>query len=371
LPGPSLIGAAYLAAGSRALATGGQNRAQVVRAVVALDRARAWSPGDPAIYRALAQAYGRLGQAQDAVTALEQAYRLQPGSLLIQQELAQAYEATAQAKRADGIWRSLGLSAPALLALGEQARLAKHYSEALTWYERAGRASPRLIEPLYYAGRAYRDWQRLDESLRVLQKASALAPDNRDVWYEIGQTYAARQEARAALEAFRHGLDAHEGQAGRSNLLFRIGYAQQYTFAPSDLAAAGAAYAQALALDDYPIDAWQKAETYHQSGVLLALQKRWQEAIREYEQALAINPRHYQAQLSLAQALWQVGQRDAAFAQARQAEALDPTQKHAYRILGDFYAAEQKVAEASAMYTRVLEIDPHDVRARQGLEALR
>src|SRR5215475_14305042 len=55
---PSLISAAYLAAGSRALDADSQDRAQVEHAVAALDRARSWSPDDPAIYRALAQAYG-------------------------------------------------------------------------------------------------------------------------------------------------------------------------------------------------------------------------------------------------------------------------------------------------------------------------
>jgi tetratricopeptide (TPR) repeat protein len=370
---PTLIGAVYLAAGTRAhaAAPGGQDRAQALQAVADLEQARAWSPFDPAVYRALATSYLQLGRAQDAIAALEQAYRLQPGSRLIQQELAQTYEAAGQFDRANALWRSLGLAAPQMLALGEQARASRQYAKALVWYTRAGRAAPRSFEPLYYAGRLYRITQQPAKALPLLQRASGWAPDNRDVWYEIGQTHIARREGREALEALRHGLDAQTGRAGKSNLLFWIGYVQQYVLTPRDIEGARAAYEQALALNDFPIESAQKAETYYQSGILRALQKDWKQAIQEYRQALAANPKHYAAHISLAQTLWQVGQREAAYEQAREALALDPGKKLAYHVLGNFYAAERKVAEASAMYTRALEIDPQDAQVRKALDALR
>jgi tetratricopeptide (TPR) repeat protein len=370
---PSLISAAYLAAGIRSLdaAVGAQEHAQALRALASLDRARAWAPDDPAVYRTLAQAYLRAGQPQDALGALEQAYRLQPGSLLIQQELAQAYEATGQPKRADALWRALELTAPVLLGLGEQARVAKRYPEALVWYERAARAAPESAEPAYYMGLAYRDQGQLDQALAAFLRASQIAPDYRDAWYALGRAYVARQEGRQALEALRRGLEAQTGRAGRSNLLYWMGHVQQYVLTPRDLEGAAAAYEQALALDDYPVEPGQKVETYHQSGVLFAMQKRWEQAIPEYRRALAENSKHYAAHLSLAQALWQVGQHEEAIAEARVALEIDPDRKNAYRMLGNFYAAERNVAEALAMYERVLEIDPQDEQVRKLLEALR
>jgi tetratricopeptide (TPR) repeat protein len=362
---PATIGAHYRATGQAALAD------DAASAAGAFQQALRWSPNDPEIYRALAKSYLRLNQPQQAIDALEQAYRLRPASLLIQQELAQAYEAGGRTQQADALWSALGLAPHDMLVLGEQARRAKQYAEALAWYARAGRTAPDSGESLYYAGRAYRDAQQLDRSLQVLQEASEVAPDNRDVWYELGQTYAARNEGRRALEALRHGLDVRGGQAGRSNLYFWIGYVQQYSLSPRDLDGARVAYGKALTLDDYRIDSWQKAETHYHTGVLLAEQNRWTEAIPEYQRALADNPRHYRAHLSLALALWQVGHRAEAIAQAHQAVELDPNRKNAYRLLGDFYASERKVAEASAMYARVVELDPQDQQARKALEALR
>jgi Tfp pilus assembly protein PilF len=86
---------------------------------------------------------------------------------------------------------------------------------------------------------------------------------------------------------------------------------------------------------------------------------------------LAANPKHYVAHLSLAQALWQTGQHEAAIAEACEALEIDPDKKNAYHVLGSFYAEEQNIAVAIAMFERALEIDPQDEQIRARLEALR
>jgi cytochrome c-type biogenesis protein CcmH/NrfG len=106
---PTLISAAYLAAGTRALANSAAERERTAQAAAYLKRALAWSPSNPDIYRGLAQSYLRLNQPQDAIDALERAYRLRPESLLIQQELAQAYEAGRQVRRADAVWAEMAI----------------------------------------------------------------------------------------------------------------------------------------------------------------------------------------------------------------------------------------------------------------------
>jgi tetratricopeptide (TPR) repeat protein len=263
------------------------------------------------------------------------------------------------------------MSASALLNLGEQARGAKRYPEALAWYDRAGRAAPESAEPIYYMGLAYRDQGQLDQALDAFLRATQISPHYRDAWYALGRAYATRKEGQQALEVLRRGLDAQTGRAGRSNLLYWMGHIQQYILTPRDIEGARAAYEQALALDDFPIESAQKIEAYHQSGVLFAMEKRWEAAVQEYQRALALSPQHYQAHLSLAQSLWQLDQREAAFVQVYEALVIDPNRKQAYRILGDIYAEDQNIAAATAMYERVLEIDPQDAPARARLEALR
>jgi tetratricopeptide (TPR) repeat protein len=54
-------------------------------------------------------------------------------------------------------------------------------------------------------------------------------------------------------------------------------------------------------------------------GIALASQGRLQEAIAEYQKALAINPEYADALASLGQALWQQGNRDQALASLEKA----------------------------------------------------
>ncbi len=364
---PTLIGATYLAAGRQSLADVGD----AGLAIVSLEQARRWSPCDPAIYRALAQAHLRLNQPQAAVDALEQAFRLQPGSLLIRQELAQAYEALGQNERAYTIWRSLGVSLPVMLNLGEQARVAKHYPEALSWYERAERLAPESAEPAYYQGLAYRDQGQLDQALDAFLHATQISPDYRDAWYAAGRVYITHKKGDQALEALRRGLDAQTGRAGGA--ICCIGWAMCNS----------TCYRRAISrAPGRPMSRRLRSMTSRSIQLLSSRliikavpcsqwRNRWEEAISVYQQVLIANPKHYLAHLSLAQALWQVGQQEAAITQARTAMELEPDRKNAYPILGNFYAAQQDKTTAITMFERALEIDPQDQQVRTWLEALR
>jgi tetratricopeptide (TPR) repeat protein len=361
---PALVSTHYRAAGEAMLA------GDAASAAAEFQQSLRWSPNNPDLHRALARAYLSLSQPQQAIDALERAYRLRPESLLIRQELAQAYEAGGQVERADGLWAALGLSGNAMLAQGEQARRLKSYADAITWYQRAARAMPDAVEPLYYAGRAYRDARQLDQALQVLRQASAVASGNRDVWYELGQTHAARAEWQQALAAYERGLEVQGGQVGRSSLYYQIGYLRQTAVALRDIDAAENAYEQALALDDFQIEPHLKADTYYQKGMIEAARSHWAKATEEYQRALALNPRHYIGHVALADALLHMDQHEAAKTLLLQAIRLTPTRKEAYRSLGNLYRDIGDYAGAREMYSQILAIDAQDAAARKALEAL-
>jgi tetratricopeptide (TPR) repeat protein len=368
---PFLISSIYLAAGSRVLESSApSDRAAAARAASRLEQARRWAPDDISIDRALARAYQRLDQPQAAIIALERAYRLRPESPLIQQELAEAYEAAGQLQRAAGLWVALGVPANRLLELGEQERKAKRYAAAQVWYRRAGYATPGSIQPLLYAGRAYREEQRLEQSLEMLGRAVELAPGDRDGWYELGLTQAARKEWQLALATYRRALDAPKGKVGRSVLYVQIGFIQQYLLTPRDLDQAWAAYEQALALGDYRAAAQTQVTLFYQRGVILASRKQWADAADSYRQALLLNDGHYNARVALAEAQWQLGQREAAKDTARDAIERNPSAKEAYRRLGRFYQEEGNTTTAREMYSQILALDPKDAAARKALNAL-
>jgi tetratricopeptide (TPR) repeat protein len=362
---PTLMSARYRAAGEAALAS------DAASATIAFQQALRWFPNNPEIHRALAQSYLRLNQPQEAIDMLEQAYRLQPASLLIRQELAQAYEASGQLERADGMWAALGLSAPSLLQLGEQARAKKQIHEALLWYERARRVAPDAGDSHYFAGLAYRDTKQFDLAIQQWLKASQLSPNNRDIWYELGQAYSARKEWGLALHAYKQGLKGDLGRIGPSALYYQLGYLLQHEIEPHDLVGAWEFYQQAITLNDFANQGALLADAYYQRGNLLTAQQRWDAASQEYRLAIQIRPKHYWAHITLADALWHLGQRDAAYETAYAAITLAPDAKYAYRLVGNFYRFEGKVEDAREMFTKVITLDPRDQAARDVLETLR
>jgi tetratricopeptide (TPR) repeat protein len=361
---PVQMSASYQAAGEAALS------GDVASAALAFQQALRWSPNNPQIHRALAQSYLQLNRPQEAIDVLEQAYRLQPASLLIRQELAQAYEASGQLERADGMWAALGLSAPNLLQLGEQARAKKQIHEALLWYERARRVAPGAGDSHYFAGLAYRDTKQFDLAIQQWLKASQLSPNNRDVWYELGQAYNARKEWGAAQHAYEQGLKGDLGRIGLSTLYYQLGYLLQHEIEPHDLVGAWEFYQQAITLNDFANQGALLADAYYQRGSLLSAQQRWEAAAQEYGLAIQLRPKHYWAHITLADALWHLGQRDAAYETAFAAIALAPDAKYAYRLVGNFYRFEGKIADAREMFTKVVTLDPQDQAARDILETL-
>jgi protein O-GlcNAc transferase len=364
---PTLLSSAYFSTGTRALEAVPDAAAS---AAASLEQARRWAPADPEIDRALARAYLRLKQPQRAVEALERAFRLRPDSLLIREELADAYAASAQSARAVDVWATMGVKPGDMLQFGEQARQARRYDEALQWYQRAAHMLPDTIDALVGAGRVYREIGRYDDSLTTLRRAADANPSSRDPWYEVGQIYVARKEWADALQAFRHGLGAADGQIGTSNFYYWIGYIQQYSLKPADTDGAWAIYTEALQTNDYRLQPFLKADTFYQRAVILVTRKQWREAADEYRQALMANQNHYVARVGLAQSLWQLGHHDAAVATARDAAEKAPNRKEAYRLLGAIYRDEGKSAEARAMYSRILELDPGDAAAQKEIDAL-
>jgi tetratricopeptide (TPR) repeat protein len=265
-------------------------------------------------------------------------------------------------------WQAAGIDAKQLLNRGEQARYHGRPAEALAWYQRAETVEPTWNEPWYYAGLVYKSMQDWEKALQSFEQASKRAPDNRDIWYELGQVYTARQEWGSALQAYKRGARATTGQMKASDFFFAMGVTRQIYL--NDLDGAWDAYQQALKLDDFSATAGNKLETFVWRGTILQAQQRWDQAVQDYERAVALFPQDFRLRLGLAQSLWPLGRHEPAKASALRATELQPKDKTAFRWLADVYAAEGNVANARKMYTQVLALDPQDTSARQALEKL-
>lgn len=268
-------------------------------------------------------------------------------------------------------WRRSDDTARVLVYHGWHAQSLGKLEEAIYWYECASRLDSQVTnEWLYEIGIAYRGIKDLESALRVFRKASELSPENRNVWYQLGLIYSWRGEAQSALEAWQQGLTtATKGSIGESNLYYQIGRLKQRSPHP-DLASAWEAYEQAIVIDNFGYERWQKADTYFRRGVILASKQEWEEAIVEYKLALKFDPKHYWAYLGLATALWETDQQEEAKTFLRRAIDLQPNRKNAYQQLGEYYQAEGNQTEARVMFLKVLRIDQNDRRAQKSLADL-
>jgi serine/threonine-protein kinase len=118
-----------------------------------------------------------------------------------------------------------------------------------------------------------------------------------------------------------------------------------------DWAAAEREFQRALALN--PRD--DAIHRYH--AIFLRTQRRWEEAIAEMKTALALNPVSAETTKALGATYFWAGQHDKAIEQFTRALALDPAQAQALDLLADAYAAKGEYAQALDARRRYLMIE--------------
>jgi tetratricopeptide (TPR) repeat protein len=310
---PLLMSARYRAAGEAALAS------DAATAAVAFQQALRWSPNNPEIYRALAQSYLRLNRPQEAIDMLEQAYRLRPESLLIRQELAQAYEAGGQIERANGLWASLGLRAPSMLGMGEQARQAKRCLEALAWYTRAERAGAELISSIaYFRALALRDCDQRDLAFDSLRRAT-----NSDVGWITAQNRFQAWGLWGIWLYDRRQLTEAEGALHKAIVIY-----------PADKSL-------------QPI----LSESYRFFGLSQWRLAKQQEGLRSLEQAVTLDDRNIWAHIDYGKLLYLYDRRQASAVEAQFMAALrvKPDDLEIWKHLLDFWRRVGAIQEAETL----------------------
>ncbi|TWT45635.1 TPR repeat-containing protein YrrB [Phycisphaerae bacterium RAS1] len=109
------------------------------------------------------------------------------------------------------------------------------------------------------------------------------------------------------------------------------------------------------------------AHTNH--AVALANLKRFPEALREFDAALALDPNNVDAHWNRGSAWFDLGEYERAVADYGFAAQRDPTFAIAWRGLGDAHLRLGEFAESERAFRRAAELDPDDPRGRNGLAA--
>jgi tetratricopeptide (TPR) repeat protein len=103
-------------------------------------------------------------------------------------------------------------------------------------------------------------------------------------------------------------------------------------------------------------------------GADLVKQGKLEDALKDFQRAVEIDPDYAAAQLNLAYTYDRLGRADEAMAAYQKAIALEPGNGYAHNNLGTIYDKKGRYAEAVEAYAKALALDPANAIFQQNLE---
>lgn len=351
-------------------------------AASALTKATELSPDNTAVHIALGQVYKQLGRADEAAAEHQKAMSLAEEGLREKADDPQAIAA-----RADVLW-SQGKLKEAVAEYQRAIEVGVHGHAPL---------QPDHLAWLYRSlGRAYLDLERWTEAMEIYNQAIALSPGLYSDYTSLGLAYQHLGQLDQAMAAYQQALALQPCDANTHNLLGelyqKLGKAeealQEYQaaaqYAPDDFTAwhalgqilekrgemdeAKAAYEKAVALaESYLQQNPRDAAVTSMVGLMYLLLGKTPQAIPMLEKAATLQPNadnHY----ALGNAYYEAGQFDEALAEYQAALAADPKHFDSAVRLGDTYEKLGRTDEAIAAYRQALAFkDDADVHAYLGM----
>jgi Flp pilus assembly protein TadD len=111
------------------------------------------------------------------------------------------------------------------------------------------------------------------------------------------------------------------------------------------------------------------ARSHNERGLSLLAKGQTDDAIREFREALRIQPDYADVYLNLGNALMTVGRTDEALTHFQRALMLQPNHAEAHNALGVVLAENGRIDEAIAHYQTALRIKPDFAEAKKNLQA--
>ncbi|HEV2418730.1 MAG TPA: tetratricopeptide repeat protein [Terriglobia bacterium] len=280
--------------------------------------------------------------ARDSKNALAGSSSSQTASIAIAQNLASLgkCDEAAHALAELGALRS----EKALTLLGVCRFRAGEFSQAITQLRQAASLAPGYKRARIFLARAYAGAGDNEQGIETLKAWTKAHPGDVDALYWIGQFY-----QNMAGETFQQ----MQAKDSRNYLVYET-EGNQYR--------ARQQYPQAL-------DAYKKALTlappgtaglHFRLGDVYWRNLRFDEAKKELEQELALNPYHSKANYELGDIDAKEGRPQEAAGYLQKALALDPGLTEAHRSLGRVYLEEKVYSQALAEFLQVAKAEPND-----------
>jgi tetratricopeptide (TPR) repeat protein len=227
-------------------------------------------------------------------------------------------------------------------------------ADAASCYSQVLKFEPKNVNALCLLGRAFRELNRLTESVELLRKAIKVAPKHAAAHNYLGQTLRDQGRVEEALASFRraifHQPDLMEAHVKRADLLMALNRAGE----------AVEAYDHALRVRPYFF------EGYCNRGVALEATGRLEDAIKSYDQAIALRPNVPAVHANRGNALAALGQHGAAIESFDRALADKPNFAEVYLNRGNSLARLGRHDEALTSYEKASEIRPEMAEAYFG-----
>ncbi len=314
-----------------------------------------------------------------------------------------------QMERAEQEARAHPSDAKAAGALAMTLHAYEQYDAAVRAYARAHVLEPQNFDWLYLRGAAQMELGAFDDAVKSFQSALQLHPDDLaaklrlaqsltalpswgeaeaiyrsildrhsecpQAWYGLGRVQAARGDHAGAVQSHSKACDlfpaygaAHFALAAEVRRLGKPAEAEQHLAAYSKYVTTEPPLDDPLFRRIHELN--RGARAHIQRGVELEKAGQFDEAIREHEAALAIDPANVQVHVNLISLYGRTGNSAKAKQHFEAATKLDPGRSDAWYDYGVLLFHEKKLTEAQAAFQHALQINPNYAEAHNNLGAI-
>ena len=236
-----------------------------------------------------------------------------------------------------------------LIAIPEERTGREEDELAVDSFERATNSNPKFAPAFEDKNFVLRRLNRFDEALAAIKTATILEPENANYHFYLANNLSELQRFDEAIVAYDKAIEI----TPRSSYYYNRGNCY-YNRGKIELALKD--YNQALAIEPNHANAYgSRANLYKKQG-------KAELALEDYNQALTIEPNHARAYISRGRLYEEQEKTELALADYTQALTIDPNYANAYYNRGRLYHKQEKTELALEDYNQALTIDPNDAQ---------